>query len=269
MQADKDSQIQDEKDNLAIIQRELVDLETRARAAQLYLNNCQSETQNHSKQKKQLKIMMDRAHDDMGRLEDEVNACTPDAAQIEELEKDLVAAQERLEMDEKQYADFITQKDNADENARLLKSQLDVASNVLREAEDRHEKLSARIVTLTDRRVQALKRKNDAIDIVAHFKKNKAKWDEKRDQQQAEVAESLKEATRICPRIQVPSGESRESLQVKLQNKKKAREAAQSELGGSQEELITIANNAKKAYVDAQNMVTGTENVRSVSSSDL
>jgi DNA repair exonuclease SbcCD ATPase subunit len=269
MQADKGSQIQDEKDNLATIQQEIRDIEGRSRAAQDHLNRCQSRVQTHLKQKKDLKLLMDRAHEDMGRLEDEVNACTPDAAHIEELEKELAVAQERVEMDEKQYADFITQKDKADNDARLLKNQLDEASKILREAEFRFDKVSTKVRTLTDRRGQALRRKNEMIEEVAEIEKNKAKWDEERGGQHINVTNAAKEAIKICPRVPVPTGETADTLKRKHDSKRQAREAAQSELGGSEDELIAIANDAKKRYVDAQKMVNGTESVRSVSSRPL
>jgi chromosome segregation ATPase len=266
MQADKGSQIQDEKDNFANIQQEMRILEAAARTAQDQVNRCQARLMTHKKRKNELKIQMDRAHDEMSSLEDEVIACTPDAAQIDELNRELAVAEEQVELDEGQYANFVEQKDQADAAGRSLLRELKEASKVLQEAEFRFDKLSTKLHTLTQRRVQALRRKNEALAKVEEAENNKTTWDEKRVALLSEILEKTALATGVCSRVHVPPGETFDSLERKVETNRIAREAAEKELGGSEQELVTIANDAKKAYMDAQKLVGDTENVRRVSS---
>jgi len=265
MQADKGSQVRDENENLSNIQQELRNLEAAGRIAQDQLNRCQGKISSHKKRKNELKIQMDRAHDNMGRLEDEVIACTPDAAQIGELERELAVAKEQVEMDEGQYANFVEQKDQADADGRFLKRQLEEANQVLKEAEFHYDKVSTKIHTFTQRRVHALRDKNAALANVEEAENNWTNWNEKRVARLKNIQEKTVLATGVCSRVHVPPGETFESLGRKVEANREAREAAEKELGGSEVELVTVANDAKKSYMDAQKLVGDTENVRRVS----
>jgi chromosome segregation ATPase len=264
MQADKTAQVQDEKENLASIRREVANFEAAAQDAQNHLNTCQARIQAHKRQKTALKIQMDEAHDSVGTLEDEVNACTPDVAAIATLEQDLAVAKGQVELDEGQYANFLVEKDQADAEARSLKSLLDDATKVLQESQLRLDKVSTKITTLTQRRVDALRRKNEALTKVEDAEKNEAEWDEQRSALLDKIQNQSTKASEICSRVPVPAGETFESLGRQVEANRVAREAAEKELGGSEEELVTIANDAKKAYVDAQKLVGDTHNVRRV-----
>lgn len=264
MQADKGSQIQDEKDNLATIQQRMKHLEAEVAAAQRRLDSCETNIQNHKKQKMQLKIRMDEAQDASVKLEDEVNACTPDVGQVEQLEMELTEAKDRMALDEKQYEDLITKKDKADAESKQCLAQLQKAKTVCEELEMQYDKLSAKLNTHTNRRDQALRSKNRALEAVQKAEAAKALWDQRHADQLVTLQETTEQATRLCSRVEVPPGETFESLQRKCEKLRETRRNAESELGGSEEELLQRANQAKRELMDAQKLVQGTVTVRTV-----
>ncbi|PVI06977.1 hypothetical protein DM02DRAFT_380399 [Periconia macrospinosa] len=220
MQTDKAPQIKDEEENLKSIEREVQSLQASARSCQEQVTACQARLDGHAKQKRKLKMEMDRAQDDMTRLEGEVTASLPDLALTEMLHKELEDAQTRLEQDE------------------------------------------AKVSTLTQRREETLRAKNKALDDVQEAELAKTDWERRLEEQRKEVESYTAHATEISPRVEVPAGQTFDSLVARLNALQKERETAETELGGSENELLEKAVDARKAYKDAEREINGTQAVR-------
>lgn len=263
MQADKGPQIQEEKDNLATISRQLREIEAEVGEAQNKINACQARIEEHRHHKRTLKIDMDQAQENMDQLEDQMNSSV-DTARIEQLEKELDDQRQQLELNEDQYQDFTIQKDNADEEARASKRQLEAAHLAFEEAKRRLDKANAKIQTLSQRREVALRSKNEALAAVEEAETNQQEWEKRREEQCEAVRSIIRDAESICHRVEVPPNETFESLMKKIDRLKEEREQSERELGGSEEDLLRRANEAKKTYKDAEAEMKGTEKVRTV-----
>jgi chromosome segregation ATPase len=266
MQADKGPQISDEKENMATIQQEIRHLEASFRAAQDHLTTCQAKVQDHKRQKKTLKIQMDLAQEDMYRLEGEVNDAIPDAATIEQLEKELADAQGNLRNDEDQFGDLLTQLDEANGNSHNYKRLVEELEKRREEYELRVEKLKVKVTSFTQRREQALRSKNKALDEVQAAEVDKVELEKKRTEHQKFVDSDTEAARQLFPqRVKVPENETFESLNRKLERLKEERQRSETELGGSEEELLRAANAAKFTFEEAAREMNSTETVRRVS----
>ncbi|CAI6338829.1 unnamed protein product [Periconia digitata] len=262
MQADKGPQIQDEEENLASIRREIQTLQADARDKLQHVNDCQASLAEHAKEKKTLKVKMDRAQDDMTRLEGEVAASIPDAAMVEQLEVELKEAQANLEADERQYEDLTTALDEANTESRTHKTEVDRLSRVLDEVQYRSEQVKARLATLSQKRDEALRAKNKALDEVQAAETNKTEWENKRAAQQLQLDDYLKSATEISPRVEVPEGQTFASLLKKLEVLQKERVRAEKQLGGSEQELYEKAVEAQKAWHEAKKSINSAQAVQ-------
>ncbi|KAF2641623.1 structural maintenance of chromosomes protein 6 [Massarina eburnea CBS 473.64] len=262
MQADKGPQLQDERDNQTVIKREMADIQAEIRAAKARLDACDNNVNDHHKEKRGVKIRMDEAHDDMYRLEGEVSNSIPDAAMIEQLEGELADAQSNLEKEEEQFGDLTRELDKADAEARIHKGQLETLEDMVRECKSRLEKLNTRVATFSQRREQALRAKNIALEDVEAAERNKQEWEEKLEGQRKEVEKEEEIASRIVGRVPVPRGETHETLKAKVDRMAARRRERETQLGGSQEELLTIALEAKKVYHDAEKEIKNTAEVR-------
>lgn len=265
MQADKGPQIQDEQENLRSVQQELQELVARARALGEQVNVCEARVKEHGKQKRKLKSEMDAAHVEMDRLEGEVAASVPDIAALEQLKNELNEAQGNLDRDMTQLEDLTAALDKTNAESRALKAQVEELDRSLKDSRLHADKVRSKVTTLTQRREQALRDKNTALEEVEAAETNRTEWEHKRDEQQKRLDEYTANASEICSRVDVPEGETFQSLMRKLENTQKERERAESELGGSENELLQKANDAKLALKSAETEIKGTKAVRTVS----
>ncbi|KAJ4348512.1 Structural maintenance of chromosomes protein 6 [Didymosphaeria variabile] len=269
MQADKGHQIQEGKESLARIQRERNELEAAVQAAREQLNACQGKLQDHNTSKKRLTQQMDRAHEDVDTLEGEVAAAVPDTAQLEQLEKELEDFQEQLKLDEEQYEDLLGEQGSAGMTSKECKGKADEAMKVVKDLEAKLERCRAQVHALSQKREQALRRKNQAIEQVQEAEEIRSSWQQKLDELQVDLETHLEDAGKVCERVEVPRGATFESLQRELEEAKKRRAGLEKELGGSQAELQAQALAAKKTWEEAAVFVRNGEKVRNSLSNAL
>ncbi|KAJ4290938.1 Structural maintenance of chromosomes protein 6 [Kalmusia sp. IMI 367209] len=262
MQADKGPQIQDEKENLTRIQREMRDLAVEIQAAQEHLNACQVKFRDHKTKKASLKQQMDRAHDDVDRLDEEVALLVPDTAQVEQLEKELEELEEQKRLDEEQFQDLTIMYDEAKSTLRAHKNDLNAATKAAEELQMKLEKYNNKVHTLTQKREQVLRAKNVALEQVQEAEEHKSNWEQRRDELQTRLDLDIEDAQKICPRVDVPEGATFESLKQKLDTKRQQRELHEKQLGGSQEELQAKSLEAKRAWFQANQHFTSTQTLR-------
>ncbi|KAF2466767.1 dna repair protein-like protein rad18 [Lindgomyces ingoldianus] len=255
MQADKEPQLRAERSNLERLQRELQELQGQAKELQGQLNACQHAINEHEKQKKRLTVQFQEAQSAVENLEEELNAATPDAGLIAQLEKDLREVKNDKKFIEQQYQDNVTEKDDLDKSQRKSKADLDAAQARLERLNIELGKAEAKASKLSHRREQALREKNRSLEEANEAQENKSEWDRKRGQQQELVQGTIAEAEQVCPRVEVPPRETFQSLETKLQRLQKERQDSERELGGSEVELLRAANVAKKTLKEAKDAV--------------
>ncbi|KAL5392008.1 hypothetical protein PMIN06_007707 [Paraphaeosphaeria minitans] len=262
MQADKGHQIQEEKENLARIQRELRDLEADGQAAQMQYNACQARLRNHNTSKKTLGERMEQAQEDVDRLDGEVAAAVPDTAQLEQLEKELDDFQQQLQLDKDQYEDLIGEKDSASKNSKEHKQAADNATRVVKALRDKLDKCRQEAHARTQEREKALRQKNRAIDHVQKAEETKLAWRKKLEEVLVDLETHTEDARNVCERVDVPRGATFDGLQRKLGEARKRRANLEKELGGSQETLVAQALASKKAWEEAEVFVKNGEALR-------
>jgi chromosome segregation ATPase len=262
MQADKGHQIQEEKESLAKIQREVKDLQAGVQAAQTQLKALQARFHKHQTEKKRLEKEMQRAHEDMDRLDGEVIAAVPDTSQIELLEKELNDFQEQLKLDQEQCEDLVSEQDSASKNSKEHKRKADEATRAVEALKAKLEECRTKAHEQTQHREQALRRKNRAIDKVQEAEELKTHLQQQLDELQVDLETYVEEASKVCERVDVPRGATFDSLQRKLEESQKRRAGLERELGGSQKELQDRAIAAQKTWREAEVFVKNGEALR-------
>ncbi|KAF2869097.1 structural maintenance of chromosomes protein 6, partial [Massariosphaeria phaeospora] len=228
MQADKEPQLRAEKANLERIQGEVRSIEAEARELRTQLRACEASIQEHYREHKRFKVAFQQAQTNVETLESELSAATPDAAAIEQLQGDLDTARGELQFQEGQYQDTIVGKDKLDANNR-----------------DKAQKLG-------NQRSDALRDKNHALEQIDAAVQNKSVWEDRYTQQLEEIRTYVSQAEIICPRVQVPKGATFDSLNNKRLALVKIRETLENSLGGSEDELLAEANDAKRQHKNAR-----------------
>jgi structural maintenance of chromosomes protein 6 len=266
MQADKADQIKEEEARLTGVQQELNDLEQAAASLQNRLNASKRQEQDHVRQQKRLKLAYQQASDTVGRLEDELSKATPDAAAIDVLQESLGEAQEALVRAEGVFEDMVLQRDKLNTEQRQDKKKLEDAQAAVKDLEFKLNKAQTTVRKYQGQREDDLKKKNQAIAQVTAAEENKAVWEEERRKVQAEVDSLTRKAEEECPvRVAVPQGKTAEELGYMLQKLGNTRRETEKELGGSQEQLLRAANEAKRIHQEARIEFESLESLKTVS----
>jgi chromosome segregation ATPase len=268
MQADKADQIKEEQARLVGIRQELHDLEGSATGLQNQLNTSRRREQDHVRQQKRLKLAYQQASDTVGHLEDELSKATPDAAAIDVLEESLAEAQDALRRAEGVYEDMVLQRDKLNTEQKADKKKLEDAQAAVKDLEFKLNKAQTTVRKYQGQREDDLKKKNQAIAQVTAAEENKAVWEEERRKVQAEVDVLTRKAEEECPqRVAVPQGKTAEELGYMLQKLGNTRRETEKELGGSQEQLLRAANEAKRIHQEARKEFELLESLKTVSGS--
>ncbi|KAF1928879.1 structural maintenance of chromosomes protein 6 [Didymella exigua CBS 183.55] len=251
MQVDKAAQIRQEEEQLEIAQQATLDARQESMRLKNQVKFCRAQETNHVRVGKQLKHYHQGAQDRVEQLEAELSDATPDAAAIEVLEEQLKTAQEELRRCEDIFEDVVAKKlELGDENASNKRA-LEVAQQEAKDVEFQLSKAQARVRTMQGKREDALKAKNSILESIQAIESNKKLWEDEQISRQAEVDEKIAEALTVSPRVPVPEGKSFEDLLASLKNLIKTREDAERELGGSHQDLLAQANEAKRAHKEA------------------
>jgi chromosome segregation ATPase len=266
MQADKEDQIRGEQARLESVQQEMRGLEQAAREVQGQLNICKTQEQDHVRRNKQLKIAFQQASETVGRLDEELSKATPDAAAIDVTRESLTEAQAELRRAEGVYEDIILSRDKLNAECRDDLKKLQAAQAVKADLEFKLTKAQATVRKYQGQREDNLKRKNQSIGQVSAAETNRAVWVEAREERQKEVDVLIQKAEEQCPeRIPVPNGKTAKDLGNILEKLTATRRATEKELGGSQDELLRAANEAKRVHQAARKDFDANEGVKMVS----
>jgi DNA repair exonuclease SbcCD ATPase subunit len=200
------------------------------------------------------------------RLEDELSKATPDAAAIEVLEEELEQAKGELERVSDVYVDVEAKKAELNEEQKINKLEMDQASKAVEELQWKLNKAQSMVQKLQGTREEHLKQKNEAIAKVDKARGLRQPWEEEVDGVKQQLEETIQDAQAICPdRVPVRDGNTAENIMNKLKRLEATRKQSEKELGGSQEELLSRANEAKKLHMDAMREFEDIKNLRNVS----
>ena len=252
MEADKQQQIDDEKENLVHIREAIKELDMDFRDAKKRVKDCETSITKHKTEKKSLQHEMNDAESMMMALEDEVTASVPDTDQLELLEKELREFDEQWKLDQEQLQDSTGASDDASKLAKERKIKLDAAIRATQEVEAKLEKCKNTAHNFTQKREQALRKKNEAIERVDEAESNKTIQQQSRDTLQATLDDEMEKAGSVCPRVDVPQGATPASLAQRLETLRRNRAQMEQDLGGSAEQLTSRATEAREKYLSIQ-----------------
>ncbi|KAI8939595.1 hypothetical protein NX059_003359 [Plenodomus lindquistii] len=279
MQLDQEAQIQGEEMRLEQIRQELRDLEQAANRAQSHLNECKAREQDHYTEKRRLKLALQGAQDFHERLDAELSDAAPDAADISVLEESLANARDELQRAEGIYEDLALQKHSLNREASENQQKVTEAKRHVTDCEFRLSKAQGTVRKYQEKREEQLKLKNRCIAQIAQVEDNKALWVTERATTQGKVFDAINAAEPVCPeRVPIPKyirqdkdGKNfeefytSEQLNEKRIHQEKERREQEKQLGGSQDELLRRANEAKRIHREAAKELKEIETLRNVS----
>jgi chromosome segregation ATPase len=230
------------------------------------VNACKSREVDHERQKKALKIAMQHASDKLDRLEGELSEATPDASAIEVAREALETTKEELKRLEGVFEDITTRKMELNEENRANKVEMEEAQQAVVDLRFKLNKAEITVRQLQSKREDELREKNESIAKVERAEAVLKEWENSVEELRKELEEVIEGAKGVCEeRVPVPAGKSSEVLSQMLAKLEATRKASEKELGGSQDELLRAANEAKRQHKDAMQEFDNIKDLRNVS----
>lgn len=248
------------------VTRELQTLQSSVTQLQEKVNACKGREFDHERQKKALKIAMQHASDTLDRLEGELSEATPDASAIEVAREMLKNAENEKRIVEGLFEDLQVRKIELNEQNRVNKREMEEAQQVAGDLKFKLEKAESTVRRYQSKREDELREKNSAILKVERAEAVRKEWEDNVAELQKELEEVIEGAKGVCEeRVPVPAGQSSEALSQMLAKLEATRKASERELGGSQDELLRAANEAKRQHKDAMQEFDNIKDLRNVS----
>jgi hypothetical protein len=170
----------------------------------------------HKRKAKDLRLQVQRQAQEVSRLEDDLQAETPQTGILEALQRDLEEQQEAHRLHAETYQDSIIAKDQAGTEQKQLLHEMNLMDVALRDLEARITKANDRATKLNEARIQAVMAKNEGHAKIEDATKTLEEIEAERNEQADIVKDHTEKASEVSLRVPVDSGETTESLDKKL-----------------------------------------------------
>jgi len=229
MKIDKEEEIELQRGNVRHLKFELNEIEQKLREAQTKTKNAQQARAQHKKDARILELDQNNAERAVERLQEDLEAATPQTGVLDQLRDQLKTAQEEAEINLTTFSVATAKKDDLHESQRPLKARIDTVQGEINEVKARVAKARTRAQKLEVKRHEVLLQKNEAIHVVQDAKETKTAYEQQVEEQQEVVATYIEQATKISARVGVDEGMTCDSLEALLNELIKQKERVQRE----------------------------------------
>jgi chromosome segregation ATPase len=201
---------------------------------------------------KDLKTQYQQAEDAIEHKQAEIESNQPQDGRLQELERQLSEAKDELEAQEQSFQDMTNAKDDLNATQRQVKDRLDGATEELNQGRARVNKAEKRLEKLETARINALREKNLALEMIDDAKRTRDDLQERAETQQGTVDQFVEMAQQISRRIPVEESLTSDIIDRRIDKFIKERERAEAEAGGTIEDLLLAWQRAKNEYEEAK-----------------
>jgi chromosome segregation ATPase len=206
-----------QQENLNNARRDLQEAENKLRTLDAGLNRAKQAKVRYDRETTSIRQQRQRCEDEIERLQGELDAdAANDTGALDELHTQYNEAEQNLQAANDTMMDSINALDKAGQENSLIKQQLDAATREVEEAQARLTKAQKRLDDRDTQRVLALRKKNEALELVDLAQREKATLEESRVEQEGTVNTYLTEAGKVCRRITVDPNMTIDALDAKL-----------------------------------------------------
>lgn len=252
MKTDREHQYRDAVEQVKYLKREYNDAENEAREARDKITKAEQSITQHKRQERLNLQESQRAEETIDTLRQELEEATPQDGRLDQMKSDLKEAEDQLEHLQNQSRVCNDERAQLALKDRDLKHALDDATNELQGIEDRLKTARNEIETCQNKRTQALRQKNEALAKIDDAEEAHRRAQEETEAQQAKVEEFTRLAGQYSDRVEVERGMNEDRLKMKLDQLEQQLRKAESELGGTREEIELEAKEAERKFRDAR-----------------
>ncbi len=205
----------------------------------------------HDKRTAAIQIEVQHAETRVEELDDAIKDDQVESGKLEQLRKALQEAKDELRVHESSYGDSV---DDLDEKKKTLRAAHDRCNQVderVKEAETVAQKAKAAAQQADKNRSRDLGEKNDAFARVDDAKVDRGTMEQRLNDVQDEVTSYTEQAQGVCARVNIPEGQTYDSLKKKMDKLAIEYEKWKKQVGDP-EQLAAEATKCSNAYETAQ-----------------
>jgi chromosome segregation ATPase len=207
-----------QQENLNNARRDLQEAENNVRTLETALTRAKQAKTRFDRDALSIRQQRQQCEDRIEELQGELDAdAANDTGALDELHAQYNEAEQNLQAANDTMMDSINALDKSGEENSMIKQQLDAATREVEEAQARLTKAQKRLDDKDTRRVLALRKKNEALELVDLAQQDKAALEQQRVEQEAVVNEYDTEASKVCRRITVDPENTVAALDKKLE----------------------------------------------------
>ncbi|KAH0367083.1 DNA repair protein Rad18, partial [Aureobasidium melanogenum] len=254
MQTSLEAQLNIAQERLNDTKRDLQEAENNLRTLETALTRVKQAKVRYDRETANLRQQRQRCEDRIEQLQGELDAdAVNDTGALDELHTQYKEAEQNLQAANDTMMDSVNALDKLGQDNRLIKQQLDAATKEVEEAQARLIKAQKRLEDKTTQRELALRRKNEALEMVDMARRDKEALEEQRVEQERILNEDyIHGAEQVSRRVVVEPGNTVEVLDKKLEKLEAEHRRYQDSIGGSREEIYAAWRTAHKKFAGAQ-----------------
>ncbi|KAH0351667.1 DNA repair protein Rad18, partial [Aureobasidium melanogenum] len=254
MKTSLEAQLNIAQERLNDAKRDLQEAENNLRTLETALTRAKQVKVRYDRETANLRQQTQRCEDRIEQLQGELDAdAVNDTGALDELHAQYNEAEQNLQAANDTMMDSVNALDKLGQDNRLIKQQLDAATKEVEEAQARLTKAQKRLEDKTTQREYALRKKNEALEMVDLARRDREALEEQRVEQERLINEEyLEGANQVSRRVVVEPGNTVEVLDRKLEKLEAEHRRYQDSIGGSREEIYAAWRTAHKKFASAQ-----------------
>lgn len=261
MKTDIDESIRRQQEAIKDLKDQLRRLDEEYRSAQDRHQKANQALVRHDRASRDFQIAIQEAEDDVERLADAIKEDNVEGGKLEVLQEALKEAEEQKAVHEGSYQDsvnaFDEQKAKLREATQKLKLLVDRINDAQADA-DGAQKLAQ---NAGKKRAHTLGEKNAAIARIDDAKEDRGTMERKLAEMDEKIAAWTEQARNVSERVNIPAGETHESLEKKYNRLKDDYHKYHDRIG-DRDMIAAEAAKWKKAHDNAQREILSLENLR-------
>lgn len=264
MKTDIESQIDIQREALAQLERERIDLDGQHRVLLQNFNRCKQNIIQQKRTREELKLKHQRAQDLAERLQAEYDRVNVEDGRLDALKQQLEESLRDVTIYEEAYGSQGVEKEKLNEHSAFKKRELNAVKLRVAEHAAILQKAQNKVRNARQARQISLTEKNIAIEAIEILRSKKQVAERKRDQLAAQVQAFITQASEVCERVPVPDGETTASLEAKCIQLKATLRAYNKQQGGTDQEINDAYHEAIRAYETARSYLNGMADLSSL-----
>jgi structural maintenance of chromosomes protein 6 len=235
MKTNIDAQIRIQEGIVQQAKADLHELERQATSAQNEVTKADQALKRHGREARELTIAFQRAEDEVEKLKEEINKDASKVGRLDALNESLDAEKLNRTTVEGIYMEAQNHFDKLRASHKEANNSLNAFDVQLKELAKAEKSAQIRAQDADKQKQFDLRERNKLLDQLKDHQADLYAIIKKQEAQQTLVAEWIEQATAHCPRVNIPEGENRRSLEAKYDSLKKRLGEAQRKTGDPKE----------------------------------